>query len=79
MSAPVVPNPDWVEEALADAPPLLTVPEAAKLLRMSVRSFYRLVSTGRLKAFRAADAGSSRHLVPRSEVGRYLRTLAGAT
>lgn len=69
--------PDWVDEALATAPPLLTVLEAAVLLRMSRRQFYRLLSVGRIKAFRSTESGSSRNLVPKTEIARYLRTLAG--
>lgn len=67
----------WVDEALAGTPALLTVEETIGILRMSRRSFYRLLSTGRINAFRASETGSSRNLVPRSEVARYLRSLAG--
>lgn len=70
-------KPDWVDEALASTPPLLTVLEAVVLLRMSRRHFYRLLAAGRIKAFRASESGSSRHLVPKTEIARYLRTLAG--
>jgi excisionase family DNA binding protein len=48
------------------------------VLRCSRRSGYRLADSGRIHALRATDAGSSRLLIPRDALARYLRTLAGA-
>ena len=66
---------DWVEEAVAALPRLCTVEEARTLLRMSRRNFYRLVHTRKIQTVRPTEAGSSPHLVPRSELARYLRGL----
>jgi excisionase family DNA binding protein len=67
--------PDWVDETLAEYPKLLTSDEVIAILRTTQRNFYRLVATHRLRTVRPATAGSSRHLVPKSEVARYLRSL----
>lgn len=66
---------DWIEDALAALPPLVTVAEAMTVLRTSRRNVYRLTATGRVKALRDQPAGSSRLLIPRSELARYLRAL----
>lgn len=68
---------DWIAEAVAELKPLVTGAEAADALRVSRRTLARYVATGRLRALRADDAGSSRVLIPRSEVARFLRGLAG--
>jgi excisionase family DNA binding protein len=68
---------DWVGEALSGLPPMVTTSEATTLLRTSRRNLYRLVARGRLHAVRAAEAGSSPLLIPRSSLERYLRSLEG--
>lgn len=77
MTTPTAANgPDWIDETLAGYPPLLTVQEAMGVIRTSRRNFSRLLADGRIKSVRAAEGGSSRHLIPRSELARYLRALA---
>ena len=66
---------DWVDEALVGLPPIVTVKEAIGVLRTSRRNFYRLLAAGKIEARRPADAGSSPHLIARSELARYLRGL----
>jgi excisionase family DNA binding protein len=48
---------------------LLTVPEAARLLRISERNAYELVNTGRLPAIRISP---KRWIVPRKAIDRLL-------
>ena len=52
---------------------ILSVSEAADLLRCSARSVRRMLSTGRLRASKLASGGSSRLLIARAEVERLLR------
>lgn len=68
-------EPDWVDETLADYPKLLTSDEVIAILRTTQRNFYRHVASGRIRTVRSATAGSSRHLVPKSELARFLRSL----
>lgn len=68
---------DWVDEAVAELPPLSTVEEARALLRTSRRHFYRLVKSGKIEAVKAVEAGRSPLLIPRAEVARYLRSIRG--
>ena len=65
---------DWVQDVVAKLPPLLTIPEAAKALRMSARNVSRLLAHGRLGAVRTGSGGgSSRVLIARVEIARFLR------
>lgn len=66
---------NWVTETLAGTPAIMTVEELVSLLRVSRRQVYRLLSNGRIHAVKQAEGGSSRHLVPRSSVEKYLRSL----
>jgi len=66
--------PAWIVEALAGLPPLLTVTEATNVLRMSRRNFFRLLSLGKISTIRTG-ANSSKHLIARGELERYLRSL----
>lgn len=66
---------DWIADAVASLHPLATLFEAAATLRMCTRSVRRMVATGRLKAIRSRESGSSRVLIPRVEIERYLRSL----
>lgn len=72
------PSIDWISETVADLPPLTTAAEAAKALRTSPRNLRRHVAAGRLKSLRAEESGSSRVLIPRSEIVRFLRSLEAA-
>lgn len=69
---------DWVDEVVAKLPPIITTDEALSLLRTSRRNFYRLVASGRLRTLKQAEGGSARHLIPRTEFARYLRSLEAA-
>ncbi|HET9930837.1 MAG TPA: helix-turn-helix domain-containing protein [Polyangiaceae bacterium] len=66
---------DWVAEVIAGLPALVTVKEAVAALRMSRRHFYRLVARGQIKTVQQSTGGSSRHLIARGEIARYLRSL----
>ena len=68
---------DWVTEALKDAPAILKSAEACAILRTGRRNLYRMVAAGRLDGVRAHDSGSSRLLIPRASLERYLRSLGG--
>jgi excisionase family DNA binding protein len=69
--------PAWVTDATAHLPPLLRINEVGAALRTHVRTVRRLIAAGRIRALRSREAGSSRVLVPRAEVARYLQSLAG--
>ena len=55
-------------------PLLLTAGEAIGVLRCSRRQLCRLIGDGRIGASREKASGSSRVLIPRAEIGRYLRS-----
>jgi excisionase family DNA binding protein len=67
---------DWVRDVVAKLPPLATISEAAEALRMSRRNVSRLLARGRLDAVRTGvGGGSSRVLIARAEIARFLRGL----
>jgi excisionase family DNA binding protein len=66
---------NWVTKTLAGTPAILTTEELVVLLRMSRRQVYRLLTSGRIHAVKQAEGGSSRHLIPRSSVEKYLLSL----
>jgi excisionase family DNA binding protein len=66
---------DWIQDTVGQLPRLVTVAETAEALRMSVRNVHRLVARGRLIAVRAGAGGSSRVLVPRAQIARFLSAL----
>lgn len=68
-------NLDWIADTVSQLQPLTTTKEAAAALRTSPRNLRRMIVDGRINAVRAQDAGSSRVLIPRTEIGRYLRGL----
>jgi excisionase family DNA binding protein len=72
-SAPV--ETDWIQDVVAKLPPLMTVSETAKALRMSARNVSRNVARGRLVTVRTGVGGGSRVLIARAEVARFLRRL----
>ena len=53
-------------------PPLLTLREAAQLLRVSTKTISRWIAEGRLRSGRSAHGGSGRVLIARTEVQRFL-------
>ena len=65
----------WVRDTVAGLPATVTTDEACEALRMSRRNLYRIVAAGKLHARKTAEAGSSRLLIPRAEIERYLRNL----
>jgi excisionase family DNA binding protein len=67
---------DWIQETVAELPPLATVKEAAAVLRTTPRNLRRHVASGRLRAIRAEGNGSSRVLFPRAEIARFLAACA---
>jgi len=69
---------DWVACALDGLPKILTSPEVQGVLRTSRRNLYRLVASGRIHAVRAAEGGSSRLLIPKTSLEKYLRALDGS-
>lgn len=64
--------PVYLEDLRASLAPLLLVGEAAEAMRMHPRTLQKFIARGVIKAVRAQQAGSSRVLVPRSEVIRFL-------
>lgn len=67
---------DWVRDVLVKLPPLATISETAETLRMSRRTVSRLLVQGRLNAVRTGvGGGSSRVLIARAEIARFLRRL----
>lgn len=76
QSVPQTPN--WIVDALAAAPPILTIKEAAALTRISDRQLRRLVATGQLAALKTSATGPGRVLFARAEIGRFLQSMADA-
>ncbi len=72
MSSQVI---DTIAEIEASLPLLATADEAAKVLRTSGRNLRRMIVAGRITALRACEGGSSRVLIPRAEIGRYMRSM----
>jgi excisionase family DNA binding protein len=71
-------EPSAVADACSGLPPLMLLREVTAFLRIHERTARRLIAQGRIKALRSREAGSSRVLVARAEVARYLESLAGA-
>lgn len=61
----------WLADVLRDAPPILTIGEAAALTRMSERTLRRYAACGRVRTLRAGD-GACRLLFPRAAVAELL-------
>jgi excisionase family DNA binding protein len=72
----MVPAKTWIEDATRDLPALLLVGEAGAALRAHPRTIRRMIAAGRLQAVRSREGGSSRVLVPRDSIRRYLETLS---
>lgn len=66
---------DWIADVVAQLSPLTSAAEASNALRTSPRNLRRMIADGRLRAVRSYESGSSRVLVPRLEIERYLRSL----
>lgn len=67
---------EWIADVVATLRPLCTIDEAAELLRTSTRNLRRLIAAGRIETVRSRQGGGSRVLIPRVELGRFLRGLA---
>ncbi len=69
----------WVREALEGLPAIVTIAEAARVLRMSGRNVRRLIAVGRIQSLKVCTGpGAGRVLFARSEVARFLESLAVA-
>jgi excisionase family DNA binding protein len=66
---------DWISDVIGQLRPMTTAAEASTALRTSPRNLRRMIADGRLRAVRSRESGSSRVLVPRVEIERYLRSL----
>jgi excisionase family DNA binding protein len=73
-AAPMTPEAAEIDRDLAAAGYgiALLKKEAATILRTSTRTVDRLIACKRLRAWRGADAGSSRVLIPRRAVAELL-------
>jgi excisionase family DNA binding protein len=69
---------NWIDDLVSSLPHVLNTSEACAALRVSNRTLHRLLSSGRLGAYRAVHAGSSPHRIPRESIGEYLRATSGA-
>lgn len=65
----------WIDDTVAELPPLLTTDEAMRVLRTSRRNLYRWIAAGKLGAVRGGVGGSARVLVPRAAISEYLRSM----
>lgn len=64
--------PDHLRELFAELPLTLNSDEAAKVLCMHKRTLRRMVASGELRAMRATSTGTSRVIIPRSELLRWM-------
>jgi excisionase family DNA binding protein len=67
--------PAWVEEAVAGLPVLVTTAEATKVLRTTQRNLYRWIAIGKITAVKDTCGGSTRVLIPKSALVKYLSGL----
>lgn len=66
---------DWVEDTIANLPPLARVPEVTAVLRVSSRTLRRMVAAGKIRGVKlGAGKGSDAVLIPRVELARFLRS-----
>lgn len=73
-SPPLATN--WIDDVVTGLPTLVSISESAKALRMSARNVSRLLARGHLRAVRTGiGGGSSRVLIARAEIARFLRGL----
>jgi excisionase family DNA binding protein len=64
---------------LEDYPTLGTLEEACAVLRCSRQTGLRIIARGALRATKHAEGGSSRLLISKRELERYVRELEGGT
>lgn len=64
--------PDYLRDVEATLAPLNTVDEVCRVARIGDSTLRQAIKRGEIKALRRAPTGSSRVLIPRSEVLRFL-------
>jgi len=69
---PAPSTPDHLRDVEAALPPLATIAEARAALRYGDSTIRQLIRSGQLRAIRSTPTGSSRLLIPRSEIIRFL-------
>lgn len=67
-------DPAWLRETLAPLPTMLTAKEAAAVLRVSMRTFGRLMASGQITVLRVTVSGAVR--IPREALREYLLRLS---
>jgi excisionase family DNA binding protein len=65
-------TPDYLRDVEASLAPLNTIPEVCKITRLGDSTLRQAIKRGEMRTLRRAPTGSSRVLIPRSEVIRYL-------
>lgn len=68
--------PEWVRNAIADLPPLVSKEQTAKFFDVGIRSISRWIRIKRLKSLKTSMSGSGRVLIPRLEIARLLMRMA---
>lgn len=68
-------EPTWIADVLEGLPALVTPAEVQARARIKRRKLNQLAADGRLRVVRHAEGGSSRLLITRESLARYLRTL----
>ena len=64
--------PTWAIDAVSGLPGLVTKEEAARFLKVSERTIATLCVSGKLKHVRRSPRGSSRVVIPRQFIAKYL-------
>jgi len=72
------PPPDQFDEAVRGLRAVLTLRETAEILRCHPRTLGRHIAAGKVTAIKTGHDGSSKTLILRSELARYLREMGGA-
>ena len=67
----------WIDNIVAKLPDVCTLAEASQAVRLSRRTLSRLIRAERIKAARLTEGGSSRVLIPKEEIAKLLRSMAG--
>jgi excisionase family DNA binding protein len=60
------------KQLVAELPPILSVDETAKVLRISRRTLGKLLALKRIKTIRYTTGGSARVLIPRTSIEAFL-------
>gem|GEM_PF-3450461 len=70
------PAPAWLDDALRDAPPIMTLREVASLVKLSTRHLRRQIALGRLTTLRLGNEDTAIR-VARADVAQFLLSMAG--